>query len=91
MASERDLLVDAFARTRIALFHPHLTDNERSALHMTYVQGWSDDDARGNLCMTLKEYRKLRSSALDKASVMPNLAAKAGVESRSQSEPSSSD
>jgi len=71
MASDRETLVDAFTRVRIALQHPELTSNERASLQMTYVQGWEDDDARDCLCMTQREYRKTRADALEKASVLP--------------------
>lgn len=70
MANDRELLVDAFTRVGIALDHPDLTSNERAALQMTYIQRWSDDDARDCLCMTQREYRKTRSDAIDKASVI---------------------
>jgi DNA-directed RNA polymerase specialized sigma24 family protein len=70
VASERETLVDAFTRVRIALDHPDLTSNERAALQMTYVQGWDDDDARDCLCMTQREYRKTRADALEKASAI---------------------
>lgn len=70
MATDRELLVDAFSRVRIALEHPDLSSNERAALQMTYVQGWDDDDARDCLCMTQREYRKTRADALEKASAI---------------------
>jgi hypothetical protein len=81
MANDRELLVDAFTRVRIALQHPDLTSNERASLQMTYVQGWEDDDARDCLCMTQREYRKTRADAIEKASVLPKKpVAKAGPE-----------
>lgn len=73
MGSERDLLVDAFTRVRIALAHPDLSDLERSVLQLSYVHGYDDEDSRSCLVMTQREYRRTRSEALDKACVMPKL------------------
>ncbi len=71
MASDRELLVDAFTRVRIALQHPDLSSNERAVLEMDYIRGWSEDDVRGCLGMTQREYRRTKSEALDKACVLP--------------------
>jgi hypothetical protein len=80
MATDRELLVDALVRVQIALDHPDLSDNERAALEMIYIRRWSEDDSRGTLCMTQREFRKTKSEALDKACVMPKPVKKAGPE-----------
>ena len=73
MATERELLVDALTRVRIALEHPDISSNERAVIEMEFVRGWSEDQSRGCLNMTQREYRRTRSDALEKASVMPRL------------------
>lgn len=70
MATDRELLVDAFTRVKIALQHPDLSSNERAVLEMDYVRGWDEDSVRGCLNMTQREYRKTKSEALDKACVI---------------------
>lgn len=71
MATDRELLVDAFVRVKIALQHPDLSSNERAVLEMDYIRGWDEDSVRACLNMTQREYRKTKAEALDKACVMP--------------------
>ena len=71
MPTDRELLVDAFARVRIALQHPDLTDVERSILMAECVNGLDEDGVRASLLLTQREYRRVRGEALDRACVMP--------------------
>jgi len=80
MATDRELLVDALVRVQIALDHPDLSATERAVLEMLYIRRWSEDDSRGTLCMTQKEFRRTKSEALDKACVMPKPVKKAGAD-----------
>ncbi len=43
MSTDRELLIDAFVRVRIALQHPDLVDIERSILMAEYVNGLDED------------------------------------------------
>lgn len=76
MPTDRETLVDAFVRVRIALQHPDINSNERAILEMEFVRGHDEEDIRDSLCMTQREYRKAKSDALDKASVMPKMGRK---------------
>lgn len=71
MATDRELLIDAFVRVKIALEHPDLSSNELAILEMDYIRGWAEDEVRGSLNMTQREYRKTKADALSKACVMP--------------------
>lgn len=70
MATDRELLIDAMTRVKIALRHPDLSSNERAILEMDCIRDWDEDDVRASLNMTQREYRKTKSEALDKACVI---------------------
>lgn len=80
MATDREALVDVFTRVRIALTHPDISSNERAILEMEYISAYDEEDVRDSLCMTQREYRKTKSDALDKASIMPKPAKKVAIE-----------
>ena len=76
MATDMELLVDAFVSVGIALDHPDLSPNERAILEMECIRRWPAEDVAATLCMTMKEYRRTKGEALEKAKTPPPMKAK---------------
>lgn len=71
MASEAELLVDALMRVKIALECPQIDWIEREILTMYYIRSHSESDICSTLRLTAKDFRRMKSEALEKACIMP--------------------